>query len=106
MKEEIILSEQDEMLIARIRCDVDHHTAKIMREKIDRRLYEMKPRLLVLDFSDVVFMDSSGLGLILGRSEKASAIGTSVCVSGLSHGLMRLVKLGGLDKIKNLTVTR
>ena len=106
MKEEIILSEHDGMLIARICCDVDHHSAKLMREKIDRRLYEMKPRILVLDFSEVVFMDSSGLGLILGRSEKASAIDASVCVTGLSPGLMRLVKLGGLDKVKNLTVTR
>jgi anti-anti-sigma factor len=49
-------------------------------------------------------MDSSGLGLILGRCERASEIGCSVRIQGLSDSLVRLVKLCGLERIRNLVL--
>lgn len=106
MKEDIKLSNQDGILVARILGDIDHHSAKHMREKIDLSLFEVKPTALVIDFSLVDFMDSSGLGLILGRVEKASALGIPVYVSGMNKGLHRLAKLAGLEKLKNLTLTK
>ena len=106
MKEDLIFSENEGILTARITCDIDHHTAKPMRESIDRLLFERKPSALVIDFSQVVFMDSSGLGLIIGRADKAAALGISVQVIGLSPSLLKLVRLCGIEKINNLSVTR
>ena len=63
-----------------------------------------KKATLVLDFSGVPFMDSSGLGLIIGRADRAAAIGASVRVVGLLPSLRRLVSLSGLGKLANLTV--
>ena len=106
MQKDVIFSQKGEMLIAAIQCDVDHHSAKRMREKIDRMLFEIKPSVLVIDFSSVVFMDSSGLGLIMGRVECASAIHAEVKLVGMSPAISKLVRLCGLDRVKNLSFTK
>lgn len=103
MKDDVIFTETEGTLTARLCCDIDHHSAKPMREKIDDALFEKKPRILIIDFTEVVFMDSSGLGLILGRAEKASELDCSVRLFGLSPALMKLVRLCGVDRIKNLS---
>jgi stage II sporulation protein AA (anti-sigma F factor antagonist) len=106
MKDDVKISEDSGILTARICCEIDHHTARLVREKIDRALTERKPRQLILDFSEVGFMDSSGIGLIIGRAERAGDIGVSVRVEGLSPTLSRLLRIAGLERIKNLTVIR
>ena len=106
MQKDVDFSEKERTLIAHLKCDIDHHTAKRMREKIDSELFLRKPEVLVIDFSAVEFMDSSGLGLILGRVERASSLRTSVRVTGLSPTLMKLVRLAGIERVKNLTVTK
>ena len=106
MQKDVIFSEKGERLIAAIQCEIDHHSAKGMRERIDKMTFERKPRILVLDFSAVVFMDSSGLGLIMGRVECASNLGIEVELRGLSPALSKLVHLCGLDRVKNLSLTK
>ena len=106
MKDDVIFSETEGQLVAKLCCDIDHHTAKPMREQIDNALFEKRPRILVIDFTEVVFMDSSGLGLILGRAEKASMLDCSVRLFGLSPALMKLVRLCGVDRVKNLSFTK
>ena len=104
MQRDVVFSLKDDILVAAIMCDIDHHAAKPMREKIDKKLCELRPAALLIDFSEVVFMDSSGLGLIMGRAEYAESIGCRVAVSGLSPSLRKLMTLCGLDRVKNLSV--
>ena len=92
------------MLTASLSGEIDHHCAKEEREEIDSMLFKMKPEILVLDFSEVKFMDSSGIGLIIGRSEVAEGIGCRVQVSGLSRALLRLVRLSGIEKLRNIKI--
>ena len=92
-------------LTAYIKCEIDHHTARKMRERIDEKLFEFKPEILIIDFSDVKFMDSSGLGLVLGRCERAESVGARVRLTGMSSPIYRLMRLCGIEKIKNLTVS-
>ena len=66
MKDDVTFSYGEGRLTAHIKCDIDHHTARRMRERIDQALFEKRPEVLILDFSSVEFMDSSGLGLVLG----------------------------------------
>ena len=106
MKDDLIFTEGGGALTAKLCCEIDHHTVKRMRERIDRALFEKKPERLILDFSEVGFMDSSGLGLIIGRAECASAIGASVMLSGLSGNTERLLRVCGIEKIKNLTIKK
>ncbi len=105
MKNEyVVFKEQQNSLIAKISEEIDHHTAARMREAIDSRIFYLRPEQLILDFSAVRFMDSSGLALILGRAEVASAVGASVRLIGLSSQLLKLVRLAGLERIRNITV--
>ena len=106
MQKDVIFLEDKDSLTVFIHSDVDHHSARSMREQIDRRLFESRPRVLVIDFSGVEFMDSSGLGLILGRAEKASALNTEVHLSGVSPSLMKLIRLSGLERVQNLSVVK
>ena len=84
--------------------EIDHHTARGIREQIDARLFQRRASVLELDFSGVCFMDSSAIALIIGRHEIASALGTSVRLSGLSDAHKKLLRISGIEKLKNLTV--
>lgn len=106
MQRDVIFHEGQRTLTAELTSEIDHHTVRRMREKIDAELFLRKPELLILDFSGVGFMDSSGLGLILGRCSVAEGIGASVRLVGLTPAVMRIIRLGGLDKIKNLTLVK
>ena len=90
-------------LIARITCEIDHHTAKIIRESVDSTLADVFS-VLELDFSGVSFMDSSGIGLIIGRAARAEDIGASLEVTGLSPRLRRLVCMSGVERLSNVYV--
>ena len=106
MQDDLVLSESENALTAFIACEVDHHTARRIRETIDERIFLCKPREIILDFHGVRFMDSSGIGLILGRSETATSIGANLKIRGASPTLMKILHLSGVDKVKNITIIR
>ena len=102
MQNSVEFSENGSVLTAVLGGEIDHHLAKEQREAIDAMLFRKKPELLVLDFSAVKFMDSSGIGLIIGRVDIAEGLKCKICVRGLSRSLKKLVKLSGVEKLKNL----
>ena len=104
MDKNVVFFENGAALTAVLPGDIDHPVAKPMREEIDRRMKSSGAELLVLDFSKVGFMDSSGIGLIIGRCETADRYGMRVRVVGLSDSLFRIVRLCGIEKIKNLSI--
>lgn len=106
MKDEVIFLTDKNRLIACLMKEIDHHSARQLRRSIDERLFIEKPACLVLDFSAVRFMDSSGIALILGRAEVARSANATLEVRGLSPVLMKLLRLSGVDRIENITVTR
>lgn len=79
--------------------EIDHHSAAEMREKIDEAVCIFKPSELILDFSDVGFMDSSAVGLIMGRYKAVSYYGGKVKVHPGSDRSERLLSISGLRKI-------
>ena len=87
-------------VVCRLVCELDHHTAKPIRQKIDERVRAEKPKEVVLDFSGVGFMDSSGIGLILGRVELCEKIGASLILRGLFGTVGKLIRMSGVGKIK------
>ena len=105
MQEDVTFYFKSRTLTARIGCEIDHHSAKRIRERVDRELFLTKPEVLELDFSCVRFMDSSGIALILGRVESAAAIGARVHLSGLTPTIYKLVGLAGIEKIRTLTIS-
>jgi stage II sporulation protein AA (anti-sigma F factor antagonist) len=103
--EDVIFHIENQTLVAKIMCEIDHHSAKRIREAIDSELFEKKPKALEINFSSVRFMDSSGIALILGRVESAGAVGASVHLCGLSPLHQKLVSLSGIEKIRGITIS-
>lgn len=100
------LAREEGILTARLRGEIDHHTARIFREEIDRALLREAPRSLTLDFSGITFMDSSGIGLIVGRLEQARAIGASLVLSGLSARLSGILDLCGINRLEGIAIAK
>lgn len=88
---------RDDTLTALLQGDIDHHTAAAMREAIDKAAEGSLPKRLVLDFSGVSFMDSSGVGLIMGRYRLIRSMGGSLTVTGASPRIQTMMKMAGLD---------
>ncbi len=89
-------------LTAALSGDIDHHAAGRLREEIDRTAEKVRPHTLRLDFSGVPFMDSSGVGLILGRVRLLSMWQGKVTVCGLSPQLRRMAELSGVGATAKL----
>ena len=95
----VAIKSQDKQFTAFLSGEIDHHTAPRIREKIDSHLNALKPESLILDFSGVTFMDSSGVGLVMGRYKNAQSLNCSTCVCGLRERDLRIMKMSGLEKL-------
>ena len=87
------------VLTAVLSGELDHHTARVMREKIDAAVGCSFAKLLRLDFSGIGFMDSSGIGLIMGRYRLMQSRGGRLLVVGVSDRLLRVMRLAGLQRL-------
>lgn len=79
--------------------DIDHHNAKGIREQTDRLIQQKKPHELRLDFSSVSFMDSSGIGLIMGRYRLMGLYGGYLKVVNVPEALEKVMILSGLGAL-------
>lgn len=89
----------DEMMIAHIIGDIDHHNAKELRETIDDAVVKGQVRELELDFREVSFMDSSGIGLVMGRYKLMKEIGGDLYLINIASHLKKVMILAGLDRL-------
>jgi len=79
--------------------DLDHHSVAALRERIDKEATRKGTRNILFDFSEVEFMDSSGIGLIIGRYKLADANGGVTAVCHMKDSLRRIFEISGLKKI-------
>lgn len=93
------LEEKENGLTAYLSGDIDHHTAGEIRELIDSKAEQVRPQTLNLDFKDVTFMDSSGIGLVMGRYKLMQSLGGKVAVTNVSAHIRKVMILAGLDKL-------
>lgn len=87
------------VLTAKIGGEIDHHSSIEVREAIDETSQKLKPYCLRLDFSDVAFMDSSGIGLILGRVRLYKFWKGHVVVCGMTANIGKMVELSGIASV-------
>lgn len=79
--------------------EIDHHSARIIRSNIDRDIEKEKPKVLVMDFSGVNFMDSSGIGLIMGRYKMMLENEGRVIIKSPKPQIKKVLKLAGITRI-------
>lgn len=97
--ENVMLSSENDILTATLLCEIDHHSAVAVRETIDKELYKTMPQKLIFELSNVNFMDSSGLGLVLGRYAKSHEMGTEVIIKNPSQRIEKIFRMAGADKL-------
>ncbi|MBE6818229.1 MAG: STAS domain-containing protein [Ruminococcaceae bacterium] len=82
--------------------EIDHHSCVFIRDEIDATINRLAPLELCLDFMHVSFMDSSGIGLVMGRYKLMHSLGGRVRVRGVSPSTMKVMKLAGLDLLAKI----
>ncbi|MDL2234427.1 STAS domain-containing protein [Ruminococcaceae bacterium OttesenSCG-928-L11] len=95
----VTLSMSEESVTAYLSGEIDHHCAKGLREDIDEAVQRARPQELILDFRDVTFMDSSGIGLVMGRYSLMQELEGELRLTNLSSHIRKVMKLAGLDRL-------
>ncbi|MCG7406351.1 anti-sigma F factor antagonist [Paenibacillus sp. ACRRX] len=99
MNLQVELVHQRNVLITRLRGELDHHTSELVRIQLDEAIQRGQINHVVLSLKDLTFMDSSGLGVILGRYKLIKAKGGRMVVCDMNPAVSRLFELSGLFKI-------
>ena len=89
------LLEEDRRLHVVITGEIDHHNAVVLREKVDRQIAALRPETLIIDLSGVTFMDSSGLGFVMGRYRSMAGIGGEVRIRGAAGRIETILQMSG-----------
>ncbi|MCH5321609.1 MAG: anti-sigma factor antagonist [Eubacterium sp.] len=89
------------IVIAYLIGEIDHHTAGEVREKIDSIIKFKKPNHLILDFRNVTFMDSSGIGLVMGRYRLLQSVipSADMEIKNVTPQTKKIMELAGLGRI-------
>lgn len=99
----VTIKTKNNTIYAYLKGEIDHHTAPELRERIDEVvILNDTPKLLVLDFAGVSFMDSSGVGLVMGRYRLVAGKGKKLRVDNLSERDYRIMKMSGIEKLAQI----
>ena len=98
-KMRINFDEQEKILTLKIEEEIDHHMAGNLRREADYEIQRRNPKRVILDFNNVVFMDSAGIGMVIGRYKFANMLGAKLEVSNLSQSVKRIFGMSGILKL-------
>ena len=102
MEKDLFLSFYDEeknSVTVTLCGEIDHHSAVAVRHEIDDMLLRLRPKTLIIDLSTVDFMDSSGLGLIMGRYTLMERLGGTTLLKEPSERVKKILTLAGIERI-------
>ena len=77
--------DEDKLIVFKITDEIDDHSVQMIRRKVDYEIERYMPKKIVFDFDSVTFMDSAGIGLIIGRYKFAKMLGASLELSNLTR---------------------
>lgn len=92
----------DNKMIITLNADLDHHLADEIRNVVDDVIDKRGVRDIIFDFSKISFMDSAGIGLIMGRYKKIRDVG-KIAVVGVNASIDRILQISGLHKIVEIS---
>lgn len=90
---------ENNTLLAVLDGEIDHHSAENIRKRIDEAILVFKPQSVILDFGAVSFMDSSGVGLVMGRYRMAKFYGGKVFVKVNEGRIKKILTISGLKEL-------
>ena len=95
--------EKDKLLIFEMTEEIDHHTTEKIRRKMDHEITRYMPRKIVFNFNQVTFMDSAGIGMLMGRYKLAKMLGSKEEIMKIQPSVRKVLEMSGVLKIIPLT---
>ena len=94
-----VFLEKDKTLLVEVTEEIDHHTTEKMRKEIDDDITRFLPRKVIFDFDKVSFMDSAGIGMIIGRYKMTTMLGGVVEMKNVKQSIRKIFEMSGVVKI-------
>lgn len=104
-KMEVTYIPKHRLILVRVTGEIDHHSAESIRRVTEKEIRRTSAINIAFDFGSVTFMDSSGIGMIIGRYKTASSLGGSVIVFDANEQVMRLMDMSGLSRLVIISET-
>lgn len=95
--------EKDKLLVFKITDEIDDCSVQKIRRRADYEIERYMPRKVVFDFDSVTFMDSAGIGLIIGRYKFANMLGGKLAVANLTQSVKKIFEMSGILKLIPIT---
>ena len=96
---ESFYKKEDKQLIFKMDEDIDECTTQKIRRKLDNEIERYMPKEVIFDFNNVSFMDSAGIGLIIGRYKLANMLGGKVQVANMKSSVKKIFEMSGIQRI-------
>ena len=95
--------EEDKLLVFKITDEIDDCNVQKIRRRADYEIERYMPRKVVFDFDSVTFMDSSGIGLLIGRYKFTNMLGGKLEVANLTQNVRKIFEMSGILKLIPVT---
>lgn len=96
---EITVTIRKKVLVVSLSGELDHHTAKDVKNLIEEVIKNRGVVNLVFDFTNLTFMDSSGIGVVIGRYKLIRSMGGKVTIVSPARNVSKLLSMSGINKI-------
>ena len=95
--------EKDKLLVFKISEEIDDHSVQKIRRRADYEIERYMPKRVIFDFDSVTFMDSAGIGLLLGRYKFANMLGVTLEIANLTQSVKKIFEMSGVLKLISVT---
>lgn len=92
-------NKEDKLLVLELTEEIDHHTTEKIRRRADYEIQRHVPRKAIFDFNGVTFMDSAGIGMVIGRYKLISMLGGTVSMTNVKPSVRKIFEMSGILKI-------
>ena len=94
---------EDKLLVFKITEDIDDHSVQKIRRRADYEIERYMPKRVVFDFDSVTFMDSAGIGLLIGRYKFTNLLGGRLEIANVTQSVQKIFEMSGILKLIPIT---
>ena len=102
----IKIEKRNGALKVKLNGELDHHNAEKIKNEVDELLSETEYADVIFDLSELEFMDSSGLGLIMGRYSLVRELGGQLVIRKPTANILRICKLAGMERMISIETNK
>ena len=95
--------EKDKLLVFKISEEIDDHSVQKIRRSADYEIERYMPKRVIFDFNSVTFMDSAGIGFLIGRYKFANMLGVTLEIANLTQSVKKIFEMSGVLKLISVT---